>query len=90
MIYYGVKTFLFLGESNSDFYITFILSLLTICLFCLHAALGKDEDVVKKEEAQKDEFNWPWSKDKDKVRGGFVLYVCISTKMLRAFPEKEN
>lgn len=30
------------------------------------AALDGDEEVVKKEDAQKDEISWPWGKGKDK------------------------
>ena len=46
------------------------------------AALGQ-EDEVKKEAAQKDEFNLPWQKKKDKDKVGF-LYIL--TKMHRGVP----
>lgn len=38
-------------------------NVLTRCLFCICAAVGGKEEVVQKETAQKDEFNWPWQKE---------------------------
>lgn len=42
------------------------------------AAAGKDEEMIKKEEAQKDELSWPWGKNKDKGK----------VRLLIRFPEQ--
>lgn len=53
---------------DNNCYITFILTswatsnLLNVCSFCICAAVGGKDDVVKKEDAQKDQVNWPWKK----------------------------
>lgn len=63
---------------DNNCYITFILTswatsnLLNVCSFCICAAVGGKDDVVKKEDAQKDQINWPWKKV-----GALQPTVCV-------------
>lgn len=51
-----------------------------VCFTC--AALEGKEEEIKKEEASKDEFSWPWSKKVGSSKGGLqvrfgVYYACF-------------